>query len=175
MPKSKCNKLDDSTRERLHRAIQAHKDGKGSIRSLAKEYSVNRCTLAKSIARGGISQGPGRPPALSHEQREEVKEQLIRAEASFKPLGQQQLTTLIGCLASNTGFKTRYPAREYLRLFLKKQPDIRRRTENTLSPARLNAITNPTNYIKFYKHLLNAYQSFPELEQECGRIFNVDE
>lgn len=165
------------TEEQLQKAIYAIQQG-AKIRETARTYGIHEATL-RTRMKAGDSNGPalGRKPTFTVEHEKELAQHIIIMAKLFYGVSCIQLRRLAfeyaeaNKITNNFDKSSRLAGKDWLSLFLKRNPEISLRKPEATSINRIQAF-NQVEVDEYFKNLNEVFEKYKFRE---NRIFNVDE
>ena len=142
-------KYQKYSQESLTQALNDIKGNKLTVYAAAKINAVPISTLMSRLTNVSVNKN-GREPTLSIKAEENLAEWLIKCAEIGDPRTRDELMSTAGKLATTEDktFKNNTPSSQWLKGFLKRNPNISFRTPSTISRASANVSSNDIlNYI----------------------------
>lgn len=164
--------------DHLRQALSAVKNGSMKIYTAAKQYQIPRRTLRRYLSENRERKSSlGRKPLLDSDQEQQLSSRIIRLSNVGYPLTPRVLRTCVKryCDANNIGVNTQSQmiGRDWLRGFMKRHRNIRRRKAQNLNPARAQKLNKfvVSDYFSKLKKIMDENDFFNRPE----KIYNIDE
>lgn len=166
------------TEEQLRAAMEAVQGGM-AVRAASSMYGIPRRTLRNHLSTGKTSKNIGRPCMLTVNQENDLRDRIIRLADVGMPITYKGLRRSVYSYVEKMQIPNNFPeekalaGRKWVRLFLKRHPEITRRKAQHMNAARA---------AKLNKYIVNDYfQKLKNVMTESGVtdkpqcIFNIDE
>lgn len=150
-----------------------------SIRRAAATCNVPESTIRIKLKQKRASRNPGRPPVLTKEEETFIVNWIIGSAKVGFPLDVRRLKTSVAYLFTLSGkinpFNHGIPGRKWLKLFLKRHPNISRRIPSALSKQR-TTVTEP-KIRAWFDHIQSYFNTnkLHHVAADPARVFNMDE
>ncbi|CAH2095355.1 unnamed protein product [Euphydryas editha] len=165
--------------QQLRAAMSAVQDGLMSQRAAAAHYSIPRRTLVNHLTSGKVEKQIGRRTVLTPEQENDLASRIKRLASIGFPLTPNVIRhqAFLFCdqqkIPNNFNQTSKRAGKDWLKLFLKRHPDISKRKVQILNPGRAQKLNKHivmqhfTEYKKIYDKL--------DIGQHPQRLYNMDE
>lgn len=171
-------KYMDYSSLQVAKAIDLARNGQ-SIRRAAASANVPESTVRMKLKAKCASKNPGRPPVLTKEEEVFIINWIINSAKVGFPVDAKRLKTSVAYLFKMSGRKSPFtdgiPGRKWMKLFLKRHPNISRRIPSALSKQR-TTVTEPK--IRKWFDQIHSYFMANKLNHVAAdpvRVFNMDE
>lgn len=173
--KSNRNGWDE---ERLAIAVQKVKEDGMAVRAAGRKYGIPESTVRKALKSGNTVRGAlGRRPTFDPDAEKRISDHVLEMARLYYGLTPYKLRKLAYQYAEANNishtFNTekRVAGKDWMYLFLKRNPQIKLRQPEGTSLNRISAF-NEEEVARFYSNLETVMKKF---EFEAARIFNMDE
>lgn len=166
------------TASQLANAVEMARKGV-SIRRAAATLHIPESTVRKNLSTTRLVKSPGRPTILSKLEESRIVEWITEMAKVGVPVDAQRLKTCVASFlhmsARKTPFSNGVPGRKWMKLFLKRHPNISRRIPSALAKHRTNVTEkNIRGWFDEVKVYLSA-NNLEQVIQSPERVFNMDE
>ncbi|KAJ2952374.1 hypothetical protein O0L34_g4658 [Tuta absoluta] len=166
------------TEDNLAAAIRAIRNGCSTYKA-SSEYGIPRRTLRNHVSSGSVVKRLGRHTVLTPEEENNFVERIIK----FSDLGIPMTPKMIRIqafafcekynIAHNFNSNTGYAGKGWLRLFLKRHPELARRKAQMLNPARAQRLNKPI-VTPHFNEIRKLYDEL-DLHDHPEKVYNMDE
>ncbi|KAM3959863.1 uncharacterized protein ACR2FA_006149 [Aphomia sociella] len=149
-----------------------------SQRAAAKQYGIPRRTLKNHLDSGKVERKLGRNPILTINHEKDLVSRIIRLASIGVPLTPNVIRrqVYVFCeennITHNFSKKSKRAGKDWLRLFLKRHPDISKRKAQILNPARAQKLNKPI-VMQHFKNIKKVYDDL-DIINHPERLFNMD-
>lgn len=165
--------------DQLANAMEAVQKKLLSERAAAKQYDIPRRTLKNHLKSGIVNRKLGRNTVIKKEQEDELASRIKRLAKVGVPMtpaairGQAYIFCEKNNIQHNFSSRSRRAGKDWLKLFLKRHPDISKRKAQILNPGRAQKL-NKLIVTQHFKEIQELYDEL-DIVQNPQRLYNMDE
>ncbi|GAB0091669.1 uncharacterized protein DMENIID0001_065250 [Sergentomyia squamirostris] len=174
--KEKARKYSQSD---LEKAIADFRKGK-SLRQAAKEYNVPKTTIFNKLTgRYPVVSKVGQPPTLSSETEKELVTWILECGDRWHPVTKSQILDSVEVLCQHYQIPNKFtngrPGNVWYRSFLKRHPDLSKRTPETYSLKRAGVREEDITESEWFTSVGEYLKQKNLVNLPPNRVFNTDE
>lgn len=166
------------TEERLVEAMEAVRNGM-AVRTASAVFGIPRRTLRNHMSSGSTAKKIGRPCMLTVDQEKDLRDRIVRLADIGMPVTYKGLRRSVFAYVEKMGLPNNFArdrglaGRKWVRLFLKRHPDISRRKAQHMNAARAAKLNR--FIVKDYFEKLRDVMIESAVIDKPQCIFNMDE
>lgn len=173
------NKRAQWTSQQMENAVKMVERGILSTYAAAVRYNIPRRTLRNHLASGSITRKLGRSAILTPEQEAGLVRRIIRLADVGVPMTSKMLRVQAFSFCKIKKIRNTFndaknaAGKKWLRLFLKRHPELARRKAQMMNPARAQKLNKDivSDHFSKYKSVLDRLG----IEHKPESIYNIDE